>query len=263
MLSAILHGKKTGTGLAGLRLKIGETVGAEDILTSSVFERIAYLPDEVFCHFVNELCPAETEIGALQDLYFWETWFWQNGRVEPDVVLISQNQQTIIVENKRHDFNQQQYPKQLARQIMAAHANEICAPILLTVGGLADYSPASCQNLQQQVAAELKQCGFSHAYQMHSVSWQTLYACLDRAVQAFGNPAFLQRLLSDIRAAYDWHGIRHQPCQWLNEMPKYHITRQHFPSMVSIHESKKMLMDLKPVHLKHQQFPAFLFESEK
>ena len=38
--------KKTGSGLAGTRLKIGETQGAEDILTSSVFERIAYLPDE-------------------------------------------------------------------------------------------------------------------------------------------------------------------------------------------------------------------------
>ena len=55
MLSAVLHGKKLGTGFAGTRLKIGETQGAEDVLTASVFERIAYLPDDVFIRFIQNL----------------------------------------------------------------------------------------------------------------------------------------------------------------------------------------------------------------
>ena len=139
MLSAILHGKKTGSGLAGTRLKIGETQGAEDILTSSVFERIAYLPDEVFSLFIQNLLNGY-DFGHLYEIEFWPYWEINNARIEPDVVLVNQMQQTIIVEAKRYDNTQQQYAHQLANEIQAAYNNEINDPILLTVGGMYEYS---------------------------------------------------------------------------------------------------------------------------
>jgi hypothetical protein len=44
MLNAILHGKKYGTGLEGIQISQGFG-RAEDLLTSTVFERLLYLPD--------------------------------------------------------------------------------------------------------------------------------------------------------------------------------------------------------------------------
>ena len=82
MLSAILHGKKTGSGLAGTRLKIGETQGAEDILTSSVFERIAYLPDEVFSLFIQNLLNGY-DFGHLYEIEFWPYWEINNAESSP------------------------------------------------------------------------------------------------------------------------------------------------------------------------------------
>jgi hypothetical protein len=46
MLNAILHGKKRGTGLQGVRLQ-EEFSGSEDTLSATVFERLFYLPDEL------------------------------------------------------------------------------------------------------------------------------------------------------------------------------------------------------------------------
>ncbi len=116
MLSAVLYGKKLGTGFAGLKLKIGETQGAEDVLTASVFERIGYLPDEVFIDFTNHLFGNKKEIGSLNTLSFWARW--ENSSVEPDVILTC-SEQTIIVEAKRYDNIQQQYAEQLAKEIKA------------------------------------------------------------------------------------------------------------------------------------------------
>lgn len=89
MLSAVLHGKKLGTGFAGLQLKIGETQGAEDVLTASMFERIGYLPDDVFLRFIEYLLKSEYEIGELQEIQFWAGW--QSRSVEPDVILKCDN----------------------------------------------------------------------------------------------------------------------------------------------------------------------------
>src|SRR4051795_6676708 len=46
MLNAILHGKKLGTGLERIRLSENFS-GTEDTLTSTVFERLLYLLDEI------------------------------------------------------------------------------------------------------------------------------------------------------------------------------------------------------------------------
>lgn len=254
MLSAILHGKKTGTGFAGVRLKIGETQGAEDVLTASVFERIAYLPDDVFQQFIHILFNHETEISALQEIEFWTAWMLNGGKVEPDVVLITVDGQTIIVEAKRYDFSQQQYSEQLANEIMAAYDNEITFPILLTVGGLNNYTQITRQNLKNSIDNILKNKNYFIEYQLYCVSWQQIYLALDKAIQMH-NGQYLQRLLSDIRQAYDWHGIRYQPYRWLDKLKQYSIV---YTTMLPILNHQNDWVTLRPINLNYHEFPSFL-----
>ena len=152
MLSAILYGKKTGTGLAGTRLKIGKTQGSEDVLTASVFERIAYLPNDVFKLFIQNLL-GNNDFGCLDEIRFWPKLELGHSSVEPDVVLYDQTRQVIIVEAKRYDGIQQQYASQLAHEILAIwqSGEEIGNPILLAVGGMGSYSKESISIIKKQI----------------------------------------------------------------------------------------------------------------
>ena len=255
MLSAILHGKKTGSGLAGTQLKIGETQGAEDILTSSVFERIAYLPDEVFSRFIQNLLDGY-DFGHLYEIEFWPYWETNNAKIEPDVVLFNQMQQTIIIEAKRYDNTQQQYAYQLANEIQAAYNNEINDPILLTVGGMHEYSAKNKKQLKKQIDDILQARNLKITYQLYVKSWQDIYLTLEQAIKE-DKAQSLQRLLSDIREAYDWHDIRYKPYQWLNELKEKKITYTEYPQLI---KQKNTWIQLKPINLTHEKFPSFLGE---
>lgn len=208
MLSAVLHGKKLGTGFAGKSLKIGEVQGAEDVLTASVFERIAYLPDEVFICFMQNLLGSEVVINALDQIEFWAGW--QGRSIEPDVVLKLGNN-VIIVEAKRHDHHQQQYAEQLAKQIQAAYAEEITNPVILAIGGMGDYSKNSVLHLKSEIDTKLDK---NLNYSIYAKSWQQLYLALQMSVEQHQSKP-LYRMLNDIREVYAWHGIRYQPRLWL------------------------------------------------
>ena len=252
MLSAVLYGKRLGTGFAGLRLKIGETQGAEDVLTASVFERIGYLPDDIFIDFINTLFGNRQNISSLDTLSFWTRW--KNGSVEPDVVL-SCGEQTIIVEAKRYDHIQQQYSQQLAKEIKAAYDEGITNPILLTVGGMYDYSTKSMDSLKTQIDNQLHG---ALNYTFYAVSWQQLYHALQLAIDKSQSKS-LQRLLSDIREAYAWHGIRHQPRQWLGDIVKknYPIDFETIPCFKHRATSWKRLHT---INLTYETFPSFIGE---
>ena len=235
MLSAVLHGKKLGTGFAGTRLKIGETQGAEDVLTASVFERIAYLPDDVFIRFIQNLFNFNNQITAnpLSEITFWASWQNQSGcKVEPDVIL-KFGGRTVIVEAKRYDNFQQQYAYQLANEISTAYLEGITNPILLTVGGMSDYKRQNIDNLKKQIDSALQS---SLAYSFYAISWQQLYSALDFAITVSQSILPLERLLSDIREAYAWHGIRHQPRQWLESLNRgnFKIKAENFPSFLGV-----------------------------
>lgn len=253
MLSAILHGKKTGTGLAGTRLKIGETQGAEDVLTASVFERIAYLSDDIFRQFIRNLLSEANDIGALEKIEFWVSLTLYGIRVEPDVILTGSNSQSIVVEAKRYDFQQQQYAEQLANEIMATNENDIKNPVLLTIGGLNNYTNAMKQTLKKQIDALLANRNFLSKYQLFCVSWQEVYTALEQAVPH--DSQHYQRLLSDIRQTYDWHGIRHQPCRWLDKLAVQDITHTEFPTIFTC---QNLWTALHSIGLTHHHFPSFL-----
>ncbi|WGE57105.1 hypothetical protein [Actinobacillus equuli] len=255
MLSAILHGKKTGTGFAGTRLKIGETQGAEDVLTSTVFERIAYLPNETFTQFIKCLFNEKEDTGYLKEIDFWLAWEWNSSFVEPDVLLTGSNGQSIIIEAKRYDYLQQQYAEQLAKELIAASQNGIANPILLTIGGMAEYNEKSLNHLRKQVEQELAKFSGTFSYKIYCVSWQDVYLALDKAVKHHKNEAFLLRLLNDIREAYEWHGIRHQPRQWLSGLSRYSLNNVAFPDIFKQEKNWKRLV---PMNIERTKSPSFL-----
>lgn len=102
MLAAVLNGKRRGTGFAGKQLALGELGGAEDVLTATVFERLAYLPESVLEAFFYELLALDEPVGAIDDMQFWPSFSLEGQRVEPDVVLYGA-ERTLLVEAKRND----------------------------------------------------------------------------------------------------------------------------------------------------------------
>ena len=89
MLTAVLNGKRRGTGFTGQSFISGDLVGAEDVLTSTIFERIAYLPNSIFLDFMDHALGCEDSIGTLENIDFWPSWYFNGQRVEPDAVLYS------------------------------------------------------------------------------------------------------------------------------------------------------------------------------
>lgn len=253
MLSAVLHGKKLGTGFAGLRLQIGETQGAEDVLTASVFERIGYLPDDVFIRFMQYLFKDEFEISALRNITFWAGW--QGRSVEPDVILECTDR-TIIIEAKRYDNFQQQYAEQLAKEIKTAFDEGILNPILLTVGGMNDYSQKSFNSLKNEIDGILSKQIFNGTYDFFTVSWQDLYKALQLAIDETQSKG-LERLLYDIKEAYSWHGIRYQPYQWLENLMSETIRFESIPKFATQTTAWKKIV---PINLIYETFPTFIGE---
>lgn len=221
MLSAVLNGKRRGSGLVGRDFLLGDTEGAEDLLTASVFERLAYLPDEVFKDVMSRLLGKENAPGALKEITFWPSWYEskEGRRVEPDVVLKCAGR-VVIVEAKRYDGVEQQYADQLANELSAAKKKEIVQPILLAVGGMWNDGKEEADRLRKEVSDTLSS---QYDYDLIFVSWRQLYKALAEAVRKQSGNSGLQRVLKDVELAYDWHGVRHQERRWLKGLQSIDI----------------------------------------
>ncbi|NTZ96896.1 F-box domain-containing protein [Pseudomonas koreensis] len=222
MLNAVISGKKRGTGLEGARLLLGQAEGAEDVITASVFERLAYLPDALFSATLSTLLGEA--FGAIEEIDFWPSWYLPGGRrVEPDVV-ISDGQQSLLVEAKRHDYSRRQYAGQLASELQAGWAGGKLAEncILLTLGGLADLSHSTREDLHQDIITALPP-GNDYRFKLVCCSWQQLFCLLEDELKKQSEPG-LQRMLSDLSDCYSWHGLRTHRMLWLNALKPAHLT---------------------------------------
>lgn len=229
MLAAVLNGKRRGTGFAGKQLALGELGGAEDVLTATVFERLAYLPESVLEAFFYELLALDEPVGAIDDMQFWPSFSWEGQRVEPDVVLYGA-ERTLLVEAKRNDDGLQQYAYQLARELLAAsQEGDLQRPVLLTIGGLQDYSNATAEMMSKQIDIELGSAPVE--YQLVCRSWHQVYLALQVAIGTAdaGNQPGLRRLMNDIAATYEWHGLRTQAYRWLAQMAPVRIRSDTYP----------------------------------
>lgn len=116
----------------------------EDSLTSSIFERLMYLPQELMHRiFIDSLLDTipDLELHQIERIEFWPNWSSENTtnskRVEPDV-FIRTVKQDIIIEAKRLD-DKQQDSEQWKREIQA-YKNEYCedkkTTVFIALGGL-------------------------------------------------------------------------------------------------------------------------------
>lgn len=221
MLNAVIAGKKRGTGLEGARLILGQAQGAEDVITSTVFERLAYLPDELFSAALTGLLG--TKFGPIEEIVFWPSWYLPDGRrVEPDV-LITDGQLSLLVEAKRHDHTRRQYGEQLAAELQAGwlDGNLAVDCTLLALGGLADLSDSTRDALYQNIVAALPP-GTDYRFKLICRSWQQLFSALEEQLEH--HPAAgLQRLLVDIADCYSWHGLRTHRMLWLSALKPAHL----------------------------------------
>jgi hypothetical protein len=239
MLNAILHGKKRGTRLQGIHLHDNIDV-IEDTLTSTVFERLLYLPDAVVISILfhpgiwmnpttdppNEICghefwpwweppklqvPAEASGGdelKVPDRSLAATGDQRS--IEPDLK-VEFNDRVLIVESKRRDSRMQK-PGQLADQYSRALTRFPNTPVwLLAVGGLSDERWDTKCKLQKDVLAELcKTSRNIRAGEFHfaALAWRELFCMTERAASKM--PAH-RRLMADLRDGVSAHGIRVEP----------------------------------------------------
>jgi hypothetical protein len=116
----------------------------EDALTSSIFERLMYLPKELLQHiFVTALFESINglELHQIESIAFWPNWdpeyTTNTTRVEPDV-FIRTAKQDIIIEAKRRD-DKQQNSDQWKREIQSYY-NEYSEDnkplVFIALGGL-------------------------------------------------------------------------------------------------------------------------------
>lgn len=217
MLNAVKYGKKRGTGLVATNLQ--EAEGAEDVLTATVFERLAYLPDALLTRILSVLFDHLLPLGALLKCEFWPSWRLNGQRVEPDLLLQWEHSR-FLVEAKRWDGVQQQSASQLARELAAGIVGGFLqdGDHLLVLGGMADAHSAAHQQLQQGIRARLAELGQENCQvAVHCCSWRQLFLVIENVLLNDGSPHW-QRMLDDMRDAYHWHGLQTRPRQWLHEM---------------------------------------------
>ena len=216
MLNAVFSGKKRGTGLQNQQTALELAEGAEDVLTASIFERLAYLPDELLTAVLSQLLGEP--FGPLQAIEYWPSWCLQDGsRVEPDV-LLQDAQRCVLIEAKRYDPVRQQSARQLANELLAGWHGEYLGDscILLTLGGLENVNEAGRQCLLGEVLDRLP-AGSATRFSLVCRSWQQLYQALESQVGP-DSSAGLLRLLDDIAKCYAWHGLRTHPMRWLADL---------------------------------------------
>lgn len=215
MLSAILNGKgrRLPTSLpAGASLRMA-FVRSEDILTSTVFERLAYLDGPVLwallaATFRPRILPAR-KVADLVHVEFWPTWGQAKATlekaVEPDVVLRFSagdptQEFTLIVECKLGGL---QYPDQWAQEWIAFQAEsasgdgaaETC---LLALGGL----PTGAEAMVDSFTDRLRK---SHGIEVKAAAadWVDLLKALDGLELSRASD---RRVVADVKAALALHG---------------------------------------------------------
>lgn len=214
MLSAILNGK-------GRRLPVSLPAGAslrmafvqsEDILTATVFERLAYLEGSVLwallvATFKPRVLP-ERKVAELTGIEFWPTW-WPAGEgvgrsVEPDVVMRfsvgdPSMEIVLVVECK---LGGMQYPAQWAREWIAARSEGATdaadETYLLALGGLpataAVVVDAFTGHLRETAGIEVKAA---------AADWRDLLRALDGLDVVRQSD---RRVVSDVKGALALHG---------------------------------------------------------
>lgn len=200
MLKVLIHnkGNKTDESSDKLRITFGTN---EDSLTASVFQLLAYLPDEKLWQIIQQTLKNDNlpeTVGKLENIEFWSKWDatgTTNARfVEPDVFLVFE-QLTIIIEAKRYDKNQQS--RSQWKNELIAYENEYLDDntnvILWALGGIHDLEP-------EPITTE------KATYKVLKSTWTMLLSTIKSKALATITRAEKQ-LFDDLIEAFAFHGF--------------------------------------------------------
>ncbi|WP_312583798.1 hypothetical protein [Atlantibacter sp.] len=239
MLHAVLNGKRYGTGVDHNRkINPEEARGAEDVLTSVFFSRLAYLPENLVRDFFTLLMPEKLFSEGIKEIEFWPSWQLEGSRIEPDVVILC-GESLVIVEAKCYDNVALQYEEQLARELAASASCDLpfSEIILLCVGGLVNYAPLATGMLKQRITECLgrypqRDSKTTDDFSFYCESWKSIYQKLQKALtDENGNVSVGRaRLLSDIQQTLVWHNIQVVDFISLSSLPVQGIRHHTLPA---------------------------------
>jgi hypothetical protein len=238
MLTAILQGKRRGSGLEGMANQLSNATGSEDLLTSLVFERVSYFSDEALSTFwAALLAPDVRPFGRIERIEFWPRFELNGGFVEPDVLLVTESA-LVVVEAKRWDQMDLQYSAQVAQEILGVTAGEPRAEelplVLLLVGGRQDTSPESTSAFEAIVQEQLVGERLFHEVEIHAVRWAD-------ALNAFSAVAHLhsgyQRMRDDVEAGLRFHGLVREPEVRLHELHGANLSVEAFELAFAVRQN--------------------------
>jgi hypothetical protein len=227
MLNAILRNKRRGLEFLSSDEPSESLLtfsGAEDLLTAGVFERLLYLSDTTLTAILERVVSASGipqqrgMFGTLSEYKFWPSWSLKDdSRVEPDC-LLRFTKADVIIEAKRWDFCQQQYPEQWAKEFDAyfeQHSQDKKRVFLFAIGGFDEHQLCNVQSLKQQPQVSAK------AFELLAQSWAGLWRILHSVQDQDTLPANERRIIDDIRHTLSLHAIRLTEPGWLKELPQY------------------------------------------
>ena len=180
----------------------------EDMLTASVFSRLAYLDQNVLAAIFGSLAPdAFKDMGTLLDIRFWPSFALDGGRVEPDVVLNFECL-TVWVEAKRWDGTSLQSKDQLFRQwrAMDIHLPPDRRRNQLAMGGHAWHESREHRVKGQEVAVAT--LATEEIQSIVACAWEDLARAID-GIES--NIPSTSRLLQDIGSSLRFHGVYPTP----------------------------------------------------
>ncbi len=214
MLNAILHGKgrRLPPGvMEGESLKKLIT-GSEDALTSTVFERLAYLEGPVLWQILDatfqpKFLPPRS-IVELIDVEFWPRWGQAKETlgqaVEPDVVLrLSAGdpaQTWVLIVECKLGGGIQSHDQWVREWIASPDSKKDCETWLLALGGLLPAGPkATVSRLSENADRDYKV-----SLKVAAAEWQDLLRALNEVkVQSRAG----RRVVADIRQALGLYGF--------------------------------------------------------
>ncbi len=192
----------------------------EDSLTSSVFERLMYLPKEMFQHILEKALYDTIpllDLTSLESVEYWPNWS-ANGtsnssHVQPDVFIRTQKAD-IIIETKRYDTKQQD-PNQWRNQVIAYHTEygeyqkEL---IYIALGGLNSKKAVSVPH--DYYTTKIYKCKWQGI--LDEVK-KVLYR-LESSYDLTNNHTAIHNILSDIILAFGMYG--YSTAEWFEKFIK-------------------------------------------
>jgi len=189
---------------------------SEDSLTSFIFERLFYLPTNMFWEIICNSCYGETlptETGRILSKEFWPHWNSDStdnaNFVEPDV-FIRFHEFDLIIEAKRWD-DKQQSQEQWNNEVIAYHneyGNENRKLYLIALGGLHNTDVGEAEG------TNVVMCRWSRILQ----KIMTTLKNLSKSSDEIENNDSVIAILEDLIIAFQIHGFF--TGEWLETIPK-------------------------------------------